>query len=345
MATYDISSTIPSSFYKGDILNCPYTGGFKKISLPKGTYMLECWGAQGGDTSYCDGGKGGYSSGQITLTKTSSLYLYTGGKGQPISRSNNYAVGGFNGGGESYSDGSSIQSCSGGGASDIRINTNSFYARVIVAGGGGGAFQYSSYEAFGGSGGGDTGNAGDATLWGRNKGGEGGTQNSGGKSYQGSSENPSVGTLASFGKGGYVDLRTNFSGGGGGWYGGGFSRWAAAGRRSGYVYNSSTSANYPSGCLLNSSHLLTSSYTYNGSNSSFLSPSGSTEQGHSRDGYIRITIIDLETEQPPTPPQSQFDLFLKINGSQKKGESMMIKFNNSWKKREKIYVKINGVWK
>jgi hypothetical protein len=47
MATYDLTSSIPSSSFlkTGDILNCPYSGTYKSITLPKGTYKLECWGA------------------------------------------------------------------------------------------------------------------------------------------------------------------------------------------------------------------------------------------------------------------------------------------------------------
>lgn len=69
MSTYDVASiTLPSSLAVGDIINCSYTGNYKTITLPKGTYKLECWGAQGGsyNTTYA-GGKGGYSCGTITI--------------------------------------------------------------------------------------------------------------------------------------------------------------------------------------------------------------------------------------------------------------------------------------
>ena len=59
---------------------------------------------------------------------------------------------------------------------------------------------------------------------------------------------------------------------------------------SGYVYNSSTASNYPSGCLLNSSHYLANSQTIAG-NASMPSTSGSTETGHSGNGFVRITKI------------------------------------------------------
>lgn len=63
--------------------------------------------------------------------------------------------------------------------------------------------------------------------------------------------------------------------------------WGAKGG-SGYVYTSSTASNYPSGCLLNSSYYLTSATTIPG-NVSFTSPSGSSETGHTGNGYVRIT--------------------------------------------------------
>lgn len=42
MATYDLTSSIPSKIQTGDILNCPYSGSVKQITLPKGIYKLEC---------------------------------------------------------------------------------------------------------------------------------------------------------------------------------------------------------------------------------------------------------------------------------------------------------------
>ncbi|MFR4462320.1 MAG: glycine rich domain-containing protein [Bacteroides xylanisolvens] len=53
-----------SNIKTGDILNFDYT--VQTVSLPKGTYKLECWGAQGGYSSSNSGievgmgGKGGY---------------------------------------------------------------------------------------------------------------------------------------------------------------------------------------------------------------------------------------------------------------------------------------------
>ena len=88
MAIYDLSVITDTQLVglaAGDIIDCPYTGTYKKISLPAGMYKLECWGAQGGDTKiksvYRLGGKGGYSYGALLLSQKQDLYLYAGGKG------------------------------------------------------------------------------------------------------------------------------------------------------------------------------------------------------------------------------------------------------------------------
>ena len=40
-----------SNIKTGDILNFNYTGAVQSVTLPKGIYTLECWGAQGGNRS------------------------------------------------------------------------------------------------------------------------------------------------------------------------------------------------------------------------------------------------------------------------------------------------------
>lgn len=144
-----------------------YTGSVQEVTLPKGRYKLQCWGAQGG-TSYgassAVGSKGGYSEGVITLTETTTLYVFVGGKGSRGSTTS-LVNGGWNGGGASvgftsYNSGGtygdSYPAC-GGGATDIatvtssmgysngRTNrsTASLLSRIIVAGGGaGGSYRY-----------------------------------------------------------------------------------------------------------------------------------------------------------------------------------------------------------
>lgn len=274
MTTYNLTNSIPSisNLETGDILNCSYSGTYKQITLPKGQYKFECWGAS---CSYNYGeantynGRGGYSTGVITLAEKTKIFLYVGQEGP----TNAIA---FNGGGYATSN---YSGRAGGGASDIRIGTDSLYARVIVAGGGGGG---SSGYGHGGYGGGETGGQGYVSSYPST----GGTQTAGGKN---SSQTSAAG---SFGQGG-ADGVNNMGSGGGGWYGGAGGYFSAGGGGSGYVYTSSTASNYPSGCLLNSNYYLTNAQTIAGS-TSFTSPSGFSETGHAGNGYIRITALEVK---------------------------------------------------
>lgn len=153
----------------GEVFNFAYTGSVQQITLPKGKYKLQCWGAQGG-TSYGSssgaGSKGGYSEGVLTLTEKTTLYVFVGGQGSRGS-STSLVNGGWNGGGasiggSSYNSGGingySHPAC-GGGATDISTITSSMsysggrtnrssaslLSRCIVAGGGaGGSYRYTS---------------------------------------------------------------------------------------------------------------------------------------------------------------------------------------------------------
>lgn len=295
-----------SNIKTGDILNFDYTGAVQSITLPKGTYKLECWGAQGGYSSSNSGievgmgGKGGYSVGTITLNQKTPIYIYAGGVGS-IS-GNGKADGGFPNGGSSWASNTSEGAGGGGGSSDIRIGTDSLHARVIVAGGGGGGGEDNET---GGYGGGET----------------GGTSGSG---TPGSQTAPS----GYFGIGGHTSY--DGGGGGGGWYGacpaGGQTTPATSNSGddtsgspggSGYVYTSSTAKNYPNGCLVNSTHYLINAKTIAG-NTSFPSPSGTSETGHSGNGYCRITVIECNSTA----------LYAKVNNSLKKATSIYFKMNN-----------------
>ena len=295
-----------SNIKTGDILNFDYTGAVQAIALPKGIYKLECWGAQGGYSSSNSGievgmgGKGGYSVGTITLNQKTPIYIYAGGVGS-IS-GNGKADGGFPNGGSSWASDTSEGAGGGGGSSDIRIGTDSLHARVIVAGGGGGGGEDNET---GGYGGGET----------------GGTSGSG---TPGSQTAPS----GYFGIGGHTSY--DGGGGGGGWYGacpaGGQTTPATSNSGddtsgspggSGYVYTSSTAKNYPNGCLVNSTHYLTNAKTIAG-NTSFPSPSGTSETGHSGNGYCRITVIECNSTA----------LYAKVNNSLKKATSIYFKMNN-----------------
>lgn len=310
--TYDLTSAIPNKIKAGDILNCPYSGSAKSITLPKGKYRLECWGAQGGyrnSTNY--GGKGGYSAGTITLMEKTLIYLYSGGAGNT-----GKAAGGFNGGGkrQSYNGG--------GGGSDIRIGTDSLYARVIVAGGGGSDGNPSKTGMYGG------GTTGGSTTQSYGTGGYGGTQTGvSSSSWQTTSQSTSTttqaGAYAGFGFGGNGIARDSGYGGagGGGWYGGSGAYPDGSGDDdrgggggSGYMYTASSASYYPSGCLLNSQYYLENATTLAG-NTAFTSPTGTSETGHTGDGYIRITVIEANS-----------------------GNTLVKTTSNTWKEQKQMYV-------
>lgn len=270
-----------------------YTGSTQSMTLDAGTYKIECWGAQGGSysTTYY-GGKGGYSVGEITLEEATTIYAIVGGQGTK-GTNGTLTAGGYNGGGASYSSSTTYIESSGGGATDVRIGTNSTLARVIVAGGGGGAGRYSSSSSYSGGAGGGTSGRTPSQYSTSYKAGTGGTQTARGTSYHGSTADSSTyGTLAAFRNGGGATSGKTYpiAGGGGGWYGGGYSWRGAGGGGSGYVYTEDTAANYPDGCLLDSSHYLANAQTIAG-NVSMPSTSGGTETGHAGNGYVKITRI------------------------------------------------------
>lgn len=302
-----------SNIKTGDILNFNYTGAVQSVTLPKGIYTLECWGAQGGNRSQdsasatvTGSGLGGYSIGTLTLTQLTTCYIYVGGQGGMSSSTGNVKVeGGFNGGGFASHESTGEPGNGGGGATDVRIAQDSLYARVIVAGGGGGSGEDNET---GGYGGGETGGAG-----------------SGNTSLTQASQTSGGTNSFGFGLGGNT---YNGGAGGGGWYGGA-SRYSVSsystgsdseggGGGSGYVYTSSTAKNYPSGCLLNSSYYLSAAKTIAG-NTSFTSPTGSSETGHSGNGYCRITVIEC----------SNTALYVRINNSMKKATAFYFKLNNN----------------
>ena len=243
---------IGSANSNGAVMNFDYTGSVQTTTLTPGRYKLECWGAQGGNSNqsngtYGNGGKGGYSTGTLTLTQKTTIYIYVGGSGNSVtSASNSIYPGGFNGGGYRYNY------KGGGGATDIRIGSASLYARVIVAGGGGsdGSPNYSGGYAGGVSG--TRGNFGCGSY------GYGGSQTA---SYSSLSAINSQGTTnsssncaAGFGFGGFGCYYASGYGGagGGGWYGGqgtypdgSGDDDGGGGGGSGYVYTSSSASNYP----------------------------------------------------------------------------------------------------
>lgn len=254
-------------FYSGQtVFNFDYTGSEQIFIAPvSGTYRLETWGAQGGNTNTDFegittsriGGAGGYSSGYFNLNIGNELYVYVGQGGTSTKEASINLIENcsspetFNGGGSAFIENCVDSAGSGGGAIHIATKSgllstleNSKKDIIIVSSGGGGSYSFYGFAADGGSGGGFNGNLppnlnnGGICGWGRvltfgNK----STQFSGGTTTGCEVDEQ---TAAKFGIGESTIGPNNYgSGGGGGYYGGGAGRTAyGAGGGSGYIGNS-----------------------------------------------------------------------------------------------------------
>ena len=253
-----------------------------ETTLTQGFWKLECWGASGGyaynsvGNFYTDAGPGGYSVGVIRITQETKIFIYIGGEG--LSNNSETTIkGGYNGGGNGYSN--KYTGASGGGGTDIRVDNDQLSSRVIVAGGGGGAGvgnTDSQIGNFGGPGGGIVGlNGGGHSSFFEYHSGEGGNQTHGGQPAQ------SSGTPSEAGeewKGGNAGKGTESSGGGGGgYYGGSGGAAAGGGGGSGYI-----------GKVQNFFSIR--AQTIDG-NHSFPSPFEDIEKGHIGNGAVKITYV------------------------------------------------------
>ncbi|HBF4298550.1 TPA: hypothetical protein KON56_003639, partial [Clostridioides difficile] len=212
--------------------NFGYNGSPQSVILKPGKYKFECWGSSGGinNSSWYTDAKGGYSKGEITLKKQTTLYIYVGESGYASSSTANNTKSGFNGGGKGYLNQQvmgTYYSMYGGGATDIRLvggawdNEQGLLSRIIVAGGGGGSY----HPYTGGAGGGLEGGTGYSS---NDRYRPGGTQYQGGIGRV-NTEN------GSFGKECSVKDSTG-EGDGGGWFGGaGMNGVGAGGGGSSYV--------------------------------------------------------------------------------------------------------------
>lgn len=244
-----------------------YTGNYQEFEAPvSGYYFIETWGAQGGNAKYNTqyyGGKGGYSSGYLYLSKGEKLYIYVGGMGishsgtstdTPTENGN-----GYNGGAAGHFVANNSNGGGGGGATDIRYFGNTtpsdeqlawdselgLNSRIMVTGGGGGAESHSSspsYSGDGGSGGTLVGQDAQKSSTTCYRYGSGASQTSSGQLVACSSSYTTANS-GSFGTGGVYH-----SGGGGGYYGGGAGQHTSAGGGSSFISgyagsNAITSAN------------------------------------------------------------------------------------------------------
>lgn len=234
----------------GQSWNYVYTGSEQEFNVPcKGTYKIELWGAQGGNS----GGNGAYTSGSIRLLNQSKIYIQVGGQGGKTPAGVAQTVsGGYNGGGLTNG-----QDCcnrvygTGGGSTDIRLvsglwnNTASLASRIMVAAGGGGRFSDSNDNSFFAGVGGTIHGLDASGLYNNYCLGLGATQTSGGKistvgEHCTSSDIDYTGaglTTGGFGYGGQHGTQgNNGTGGGGGYYGGSSSgHIASAGGGSSYI--------------------------------------------------------------------------------------------------------------
>lgn len=314
----------------GEKIEFSYTGNPQEFIVPvNGIYKLECWGAQGGDTYWnkvLTGGKGGYASGHIHLTKGVNLHIYVGGRG---GRCTTMAQdgGGFNGGGNAFYHNSGNTSSAfvggGGGATDIRINLSSLNHRVIVAGGGGGSgYDYDGTTSYGGGANGSNGSGSS------DRGSCGGTQTQGGATTKSTHA-----TSGTFGAGGY-GTNTWVAGGGGGWYGGSACYCGNAGGGSGYVLTETS--HKPNEYALTSDYWMTNTELLAGNISIPKYDGIGTQKGNSGNGFARITLIESF---------NTVDIKCSINGQVKEAESVSVKVNNNWNEVESIFVKIGNEWK
>ena len=256
-----------------------YSGETKTFSVPiSGKYLIQLWGASGGGTAIMSG-KGGYTMSEYNLEAGDTLYINVGGEGT-LGANGSAAIGGFNGGGNSGISTKNFAG-SGGGASDIRLNSNSLSSRILVAGGGGGGGSRndSTIACNGGAGGGSIAGTGVCTA--TSYLGGAGTNEAGGSAATYSTNltsNPTSGSLGVGGNGASYanDTEVYAAGGGGGGYygGGGGSRYGGGGGGSGLCGG-------------------VTCQTYQG-DETFISPDDKTnEVGHRGNGVIKITLVSI----------------------------------------------------
>ena len=311
-ATYTVTTSNNASFaYK----NSEYS-----ITLPKGKYNFECWGADGGNgyatyilTGYSYGGKGGYTYGQLTLIANGTFFINVGGAGTNTSTAHyegngvhglggKTVAGGYNGGGngiEWNNENDYVHNGGGGGgathvatASGL-LSTRTKTQVLMVAGGGGGGGGHTG-GLTGGHAGGTTGLAPGADPTSAKTSFEiaqGGSQTEGGGWLRASDnityDYSSGAEKGSFGKGGSTKAtatRTAGGGGGGGagYYGGAGGYWKAGAGGSSYI-------NGHSGCTKQNT-----TYVFDSSSTSMITGANISTKPKpvtTTAGYARITWV------------------------------------------------------
>ena len=260
------------------------------VELKRGLYKVECWGAQGGIGNEngdftTQGGKGAYTSGQLKVTEDLSLYCFVGGKGGNGSPDPQIsAIGGFNGGGNGGVDTRDNDgSGAGGGASDIRFvdgdwnNLDSLESRIMVAAGGSGS-AFNSYGAPGGA------------IYGLLK-----SERGIDDIIENTDTSQDKGFMPGCGESGKNHEYTPSSGAGGGFYGGNAKEGIESPT---YLAVSSSGSSYISGhsdCVQRK-YVFTNTEMIPGSEYS-PSPTQGKEKGHSGNGFILITMLNLSCKR------------------------------------------------
>ena len=300
-----VSSPITTS---GTFATFDYEGKPARVSLCKGRYKLEVWGAKGGNSagnsSASQGGLGGYSRGILSLRERETVHIFVGCEGKPASSTEGETTnGGFPDGGGTktghYQGNASPGT--GGGSTSIRIRGDTDYSRVIVAGGGGGASGSRRRTNCGGFGGGLSG--GNCYYKGSQISEGSGTQ-TGSTGCTGGYSSGDPGIFGHGANGKYNLSYDSGGGGGGGWYGGGGGGSgnnagpSSGGGGSGWTFTASNFNAFQTGdasnakkFVLDSSFHLTEALTIEGSKE-FPRPDGNgNERGHPGNGYAKITIL------------------------------------------------------
>ncbi len=311
---YDANTFVDCTIDKtttGNTLEFDYTG-YEQIftASEDAIYKLETWGAQGATSSDTyHGGYGGYSVGELKLSKGEKLYVYVGEKGKNLVTDIN--AGQFS----SYPNGGAVKInslstlkiiySSGGGSTHIS-NKQGFIADlyssknniIMVAGGGGGTSTYWGYNDHGGSGGGVKGgtttiNYPNESVTNNNP--TGGDQRSGGTgggNLEGHNASNWLNGIFGIGGGAGVTSTTSISGGGGGGFYGGGASWGGSGAGgSGYIGNTilKEKSMYCYNCL-ESSEIATKTI-----NTTCVSATPTSNCAKSGNGFTRITQISENT--------------------------------------------------
>lgn len=291
MAEYDLTRNFPARLSAGDVLNIPFSGQCVTITLPRGSYKLEAWGAYGpyssaSPTSAHSYGYGGYASGELSLKAALTLHCYVGGM-PPSAPQNGYYYGGYNGGGSKQYSTTYRDNGPGGGATDFCLvkgrmlldrqfryvrEVESYLSRILVAGGGGGGRSNNTAS--------QGGYAPSVTV--------SGNTYYGGMTAPGTVANANYSIRGGFGFGSVsINASDDRAAGGGGWYGGGDAGDSYGGGGSSFAWCDAYAGYVPSGYSVSTDHRLTNVLL--GLGNAHISPAGAAS-----DGYARITVIEVD---------------------------------------------------